>query len=91
MNEKWCFFSPLLLLLIPLIGMFVSNEINWSFFDFIIMGILIISLNFGIRQILKIIKSVKYRILVIGIILIVFLLVWAELAVGIFDSPFAGN
>ena len=91
MNKKWSVFSPLLLLLLPLIGMFVSNEVNWSFFDFIIMGILILSFSFGIKQVLKTIKNKKYRILIIGLILILFLLIWAELAVGIFDSPFAGS
>ena len=91
MNKKWSVFSPLLLLLLPLIGMFVSNEVNWSFLDFIVMGILIISLSFGIKQVLKTTKNIKYRILIIGLILILFLLIWAELAVGIFDSPFAGS
>ena len=91
MIKKWSVFSPLLLLLLPLIGMFVSNEVNWSFFDFIIMGILILSFSFGIKQVLKTIKNTKYRILIIGLILILFLLTWAELAVGIFDSPLAGS
>jgi hypothetical protein len=91
MNKKWSVFSPLLLLLLPLIGMFVSNEVNWNFFDFIIMGILILSFSFGIKQVLKTIKNTKYRILIIGLILILFLLTWAELAVGIFDSPLAGS
>jgi len=91
MNKKWGVFYPLLLLLLPLIGMFVSNQINWSFFDFFIMGILILSLSFGIKQVFKTTKNTKYRILIIGTIVIVFLLVWAELAVGIFDTPFAGN
>ena len=91
MNKKWSVFSPLLFLLLPLIGTFVSDEINWSFFDFIIMGILILSLSFGIKQVLKSTKNTNYRILIIGIILIVFLLVWVELAVGIFGTPFAGN
>ena len=91
MNKKWSVFSPLLLLLLPLIGMFVSNEVNWSFFDFIVMGILILSLSFGIKQVLKTTKNTKYRIFIIGIILILFLLTWAELAVGIFDSPLAGS
>lgn len=91
MNKKWGVFSPLLLLLLPLIGMFVSNEVNWNFFDFIIMGILILSFSFGIKQVLKTIKNTKYRILIIGLILILFLLTWAELAVGIFDSPLAGS
>jgi hypothetical protein len=91
MNTKWGVFSPLLLLLLPLIGMFVSNEVNWSFFDFIVMGILILSLSFGIKQVLKTTKNIKYRIFIIGIILILFLLIWAELAVGIFGTPFAGS
>jgi len=91
MNKKWGVFYPLLLLMLPLIGMFVSNQFNWSFFDFFIMGILILSLSFGIKQVFKTTKSIKYRILIIGTIVIVFLLVWAELAVGIFDTPFAGK
>jgi hypothetical protein len=91
MNKKWGVFSPLLLLLLPFIGMFVSNEVNWSFFDFIVMGILILSFSFGIKQVLKTTKNIKYRILIIGIILILFLLIWAELAVGIFGTPFAGS
>ena len=91
MNKKWGVFYPLLLLMLPLIGMFVSNQFNWSFFDFFIMGILILSLSFGIKQVFKTTKNTKYRILIIGTIVIVFLLVWAELAVGIFDTPFAGN
>ena len=91
LNKKWGVFYPLLLLLLPLIGMFVSNQFNWSFFDFFIMGILILSLSFGIKQVFKTTKNIKYRILIIGTIVIVFLLVWAELAVGIFDTPFAGS
>jgi hypothetical protein len=91
MNKKWVVFSPLLLLLLPLIGMFFSNEINWSFFDFIIMGILILSLSFSIKQVLKTTKNINYRILIIAVILILFLLIWAELAVGVFDTPFAGS
>jgi hypothetical protein len=90
-NKKWVDFSPLLMLLFPLIGMFFSNEINWSFFDFIIMGILILSLSFSIKQVLKSTKNINYRILIIALILILFLLIWAELAVGIFETPFAGS
>jgi hypothetical protein len=91
MIKKWSVLSPLLLLLLPLLGMFVSNEVNWSFFDFIIMGILILSFSFGIKQVLKTTKNTKYRILIIGLILILFLLIWAELAVGIFGTPLAGS
>ncbi len=91
MNKKWSVFSPLLLLLFPLVGTLVSNEVNWSFFDFIIMGILILSMSFGIKQVVMTTKNTNYRVLIIGMILLVFILVWIELAVGIFDTPFAGN
>jgi hypothetical protein len=90
-NKKRAVFLPLLLLLIPLIGMLFSNEVNWSFFDFIIMGILILVMSFGIKLVLKTTPKKMYRILIIGIILILFLLVWAELAVGVFETPFAGS
>ena len=91
MNKKWSVFSPLLLLLFPLVGTLVSNEVNWSFFDFIVMGMLILLVSFGIKLIIKRTNSMHYRILLIGSILLIFLLVWAELAVGIFGTPFAGN
>ena len=91
MNKKWSVFSPLLLLLFPLVGTLVSNEVNWSFFDFIVMGILILSMSFGIKQVVMTKKNTNYRVLIIGMILLVFILIWVELAVGIFDTPFAGN
>ena len=91
MNKKWSVYSPLLLLLFPLVGTLVSNEVNWSFFDFIVMGILILSMSFGIKHVVTTIKNTNYRILIIGMILLVFILIWVELAVGIFDTPFAGS
>ena len=91
MYKKWSVFFPLLLLLFPLVGTLVSNEVNWSFFDFIVMGILILSMSFGIKQVVMTTKNTNYRVLIIGMILLVFILIWVELAVGIFDTPFAGN
>ena len=82
---------PLLLLLIPLIGMTISDDINWSPFDFIIMGFLLTLLGIGINFVINRIKNFKNRILYIGILVLIFLLIWAELSVGIFGTPFAGN
>ena len=90
-NQKVRVLSPLLLLLIPLIGMCISEEINWSLFDFIIMGVLIPSVSIGINFTLSKTKNLKNRIIYIGILGLLFLLIWAELAVGIFGTPFAGN
>jgi len=90
-TKNWSVFSPLLLLLLPLIGMLISDEVNWSFFDFLIMGLLILSLSFGIKQILRATLKYKYKALFIALFLLVFMLIWVELAMGIFGSPIAGN
>jgi len=90
-NKKVRVLYPLLLLVIPLIGMCITEEINWSPFDFIIMGILILSVSIGINFTLNKTKNLKNRIIYIGILGLLFLLIWAELAVGIFGTPFAGN
>ena len=80
-----------LLLLIPLIAMQLTDEVNWSFFDFIIMGVILSITGLAIGIIIKKIKYYKYRNIFIAIIIIIFLLIWAELGVGLFGTPFAGN
>ena len=84
-------FYPLFLLLIPLIGMAITDEINWSPFDFIIMGFLIIFLSIGINFVSNREKNLKNRILYIGALVLIFMFLWAALAVGIFETPFAGS
>ena len=84
-------FYPLFLLLIPLIGMAITDEINWSLFDFIIMGSLLIFLSIGINFVSNRTKNLKNRYLYIGILVLIFTFIWAELALGIFGTPFAGS
>jgi hypothetical protein len=84
-------FYPLLLLFIPLIGMWITDEINWSPLDFIIMGSLLTLLGAGINFVINYTKNSNNKTLYIGILVLIFLLIWAELSVGIFDSPIAGN
>lgn len=84
-------FSPLLLLLIPLIAMEFSDQVRWNRFDFLLMGSLLLLVGLGIHLILNKVKRVSYRLLYLTFITIVFLLIWVELAVGIFGLPFSGN
>ena len=84
-------YYPLFLLLIPLIGMAFTDEINWSPFDFIIMGSLLIFLSIGINFVSNRTKNIKNRILYIVILVLIFMLLWAELAVGVFGTPSSGN
>ena len=76
---------PLLLLCIPLIGNIFIDGFSWSFFDFIIMGSLILLFSSGINLVLLGQKSIQYRVSVIGVLVLIFLIIWAELAVGIWS------
>ena len=80
-----------LLLLIPLIAMQLTNEVNWSFFDFIIMGGMLIITGLLIGIILKKVNNSKNRLILIVTIVMIFFLIWGELAVGLFGTPFAGD
>lgn len=87
----WILMGALSLLLIPLIGMQFSPAVDWDGRDFLIMGVLLTITGLGIEMVLRKVKSTKNRLLLCGAVLFTFLLIWAELAVGIFGSPFAGS
>lgn len=80
-----------ILLSIPLIAMQFTEEVQWSLFDFIIMGVLLIITNLGIELVLRKFPKLQQRLLLIAVVLGAFFLIWTELAVGIFGSPFAGS
>lgn len=77
------------LLLIPFIAMLFTNEVDWDIYDFIIMGFLLLGTGLLCELALRKVKSTLNRILICGAVLFVFFLIWAELAVGIFGTPFA--
>lgn len=82
------------LLLIPLTVMLLTGEVNWSFFDYTILGALLTITGLLIEITLKIVKSNNTFIIIIIIIVtmsFLLILIWAELAVGLFGTPFAGN
>ena len=80
-----------LLLLIPLIAMQFTNEVKWSPGDFLIMGVLLLGTGITCDFVLRKVKKIEYRVAIFAAVLVAFLLVWAELAVGIFGTPFAGS
>jgi hypothetical protein len=83
--------TPAVLLCIPLLGNIFSQEFDWSPGDFVIGAVLLFGTAFIIDLIQRIVKNKTYKILLGGAVLILLLLVWAELAVGVFGTPFAGN
>ena len=80
----------LILLTIPFLSNIYINDFNWSMVDFIIMGVLIFSCISFISFIRKKFSGIKETLALI-IVVLVFVLLWVELAVGIFGSPLAGS
>ena len=79
------------LLMIPLTGMLFNTGIDWSLLDFVVMGILLLGAGLTLELVLRKVPRKENRIALVAIIAIAFLLIWAELAVGIFGTPFAGS
>ncbi|MDA9124769.1 hypothetical protein OAI16_07555 [Flavobacteriaceae bacterium] len=82
---------PLALLIIPLLGILLTNVVEWGVFDFLLMGSLLLVLGIAINLTLLNIKYFNKRIAIIFFIILIFLLIWVELAVGVFNTPFAGT
>ncbi|MBH1944257.1 hypothetical protein I5L01_08425 [Erythrobacter sp. YJ-T3-07] len=83
--------SFLAILIAPLVAMQFTGEVHWTPFDFVIaaalLGATALAIEFAIRTIGRPVWCVAA---VLGI-LAVLLLVWAELAVGVFGTPFSGS
>lgn len=78
-------------MLVPFLAMQFSDEVNWSFGDFLIAGILLMVtagiLNYSRQNI----KNTNLKTFMLVMTIAVFVLVWMELAVGIIGTPFGGN
>lgn len=82
MLAYWAF--AIFLLLLPLIGMQFSSEVNWGAFDFVVFGVMLLALGIGLEVTIRATSKPSHRVVTGVILLVAFLLVWAQLAVGIF-------
>lgn len=80
-----------LLLLIPLIAMQLTNEVKWSAFDFVVAGVLLLGTGLLCELVLRTVRNIRYRIALCFVLLTALFLIWAELAVGVFGTRFAGS
>lgn len=68
-----------------------TSEVSWTPYDFLVMGALLLVTGLILELILRRFHSTKRRTILIALALIAFLLIWAELAVGIIGTLFAGS
>ena len=74
-----------LLLAIPLVAMQFTAEVNWGAEDFAAAAVLIAGLGVAIEFAVAKVRVPARRFAAIGLAVLAFLAVWAELAVGIFN------
>lgn len=78
-------------LVVPLFAMQVTNEVDWDQTDFIVMGVLLLGSGFLYELLSRTTTNTRHRIVIGAAVAITLLLVWAELAVGVFGTPFVGS
>jgi len=83
--------AVVILLLIPFTAMQLTNEVNWSPFDFALAGVLLLGTALTAELILRRVKNTRKRMILCGVLLAALFLIWVELAVGVFGTPFAGS
>lgn len=73
------------LLLLPAVAMRFTAEVNWGREDFIAAAILLGGAGLALELAFRFLTTPLRRIVAAGAIMAVLVLVWVELAVGIFD------
>jgi hypothetical protein len=75
------------ILLIPLLAMQFTDEVVWTLSDFAIMGTLLFDTGLAYELATWKVSNIKHRVAIGVAFLAALLLVWADLAVGIFNIP----
>ena len=71
-------------LLAPLVAMAFSDQVAWTGLDFAVMGAMLLGAGLACEAAVRLLKSDGARFAACGAVGVVFLLIWVELAVGIF-------
>lgn len=74
------------ILLVPLIAMAFTDEVNWGVMDFVIIGALLFGAGLVYELLVRQVSDTKRRLIIGVAIALVVSYVWAELAVGIFTN-----
>ena len=74
-----------MLLLLPLVAMQFTQEVNWTGADFLVFGAMLIAAGGGIELATRARLPRRGKLAAVGAVIAAFLIVWVELAVGIVD------
>jgi hypothetical protein len=78
-------------LLLPAVAMRFTDEVAWKLFDFVVAGGLLLAAGLAFEFFARRASSMRSRLIAGIAIVAVLVVVWLELAVGIFGTPWAGS
>ena len=73
-----------MILIIPLVGTILFDQIDWGILDFLVMGIILLIVGMVLSVVSQKIKNPRKKFFYNLVIMLIFFLIWAELAVDIF-------
>lgn len=73
----------ILMVMLPLVLMQFTNGVNWKLGDFILAGLIIFGTGLVCLFINSKIHKKILKILICGVIILISILIWAEIAVGV--------
>lgn len=80
-----------MILLVPFVAMQFTDDVSWTLADFVVSGVLLSGTGMICDLALRKIKVPMVRMAACAIILLILVIIWMELAVGIFGTPFSGQ
>lgn len=82
-RTTWMLLAIAALLLIPFVAMQVGGDVAWTNGDFGIAGALLLGAGFSYELLATRLDNPRHRLVIGALLAAVLLLVWAQLAVGI--------
>ena len=73
-----------LILVVPLLGTQFVDGWNWSLSDFVVAGVVLFIFGVALDTVWR--KAGTYRLLAACVVVVLFLWLWVELAVGLFTN-----
>lgn len=72
------------ILLLPLVAMQFTDEVNWTAFDFAAAGVLLVGAGLVWEVATRLVSERPRRLVIAAVLVLVVALLWAQGAVGIF-------
>ena len=72
------------ILLVPLLAMQFTREVDWTALDFVVASVLLLGAGFALELAIGKLPNMRQRLPWLAAIMLAFVYLWAELAVGIF-------